>query len=412
MFEAKSKIIKLFTKGKQILIVIVQSLKVREIFTTNNKKTIEVELQTSKGSVRSSVPIGTSVGKYEAVYLPVSVAVRKFAMLRRELRTQRFESISEVDAYLRLRDGTKNFSEIGGNVALAISSAFLKAFALEEGMEVFSYVAEVAGTKLRMPRPLSIVAGWRKGGIQEYLLVPVHQSSFRDSVEKISQAYKELGTRLAKADPSFTYGRNLESGWITGLHGVRLLKLLEQVANMHLLKIGIDVAASSLWDGERYVYSYADGMEKLDKREQLGFMEDLAKHFPIIYVEDPFHEDDFTYFSLLTHRLSPKLVCGDDLYATNVYRLQEGLRQKASNAVLIKPNQVGTITDTVRVVREAQKHKLAVVVSHRSGETEDTLICHLAVGFGADYVKFGIAGERATKINELLRIEEKLECEF
>jgi enolase len=142
----------------------------------------------------------------------------------------------------------------------------------------------------------------------------------------------------------------------------------------------------------------------------LNFVTDLAKRFPIVYVEDPFEEDDFVSHSTLTHRLSDRniLVCGDDLYATNPYRLQKGIEYKSTNAVIVKPNQAGTITDTFKFVEEAKKNGLKTVVSHRSGETEDTLICHLAVGLACDYVKLGISGERTTKINEMIRIEEAM----
>jgi enolase len=194
---------------------------------------------------------------------------------------------------------------------------------------------------------------------------------------------------------------------MTNLSFEEILKMMTKVANEHLLKLGIDFAASELWDGSRYyVYRYANKL--LSVHDQLRFIKELVRTYPIIYLEDPFNEDDFVSFSVLTHEIQPRMVVGDDLYSTNLKRFKDGLDFKATNAVIIKPNQVGTITDTIDVIKEAKKNKVITVVSHRSGETEDTLICHLAVGLGCDYIKLGISGERATKINEIIRIEERL----
>lgn len=384
----------------------VKSLAIREIFATTSKKTIEVELQTSKGIVRSSVPLGTSRSGYEVIFLPVEDVIRKFVLIQRHFRTQQFESLEGVDSLLRTIDKTSNFREIGGNLALAISSAFLKAFALEAEKEVFEFLSNELKIKPKMPMPLSIVAGGWVGqsDIQEFLLLPVHQRTFLSSITKLSEAYLELGKRLQEADPNFIYAKNIESAWATSLHFEKVLQILKKIANEKLLKIGLDMAASQLWDGTHYSYR----KERLTRPEQMNFVADLAKRYPIAYIEDPFHENDFLAFATLTHRLQQKLVCGDDLYATNPQRLKAGLEQKATNAIVIKPNQVGTISDTIKVVKEAKKAKLATVMSHRSGETEDTLICHLAVGLGCDYIKLGISGERTVKINEMLRIEERL----
>ena len=203
-----------------------------------------------------------------------------------------------------------------------------------------------------------------------------------------------------------TFSKNIESAWVTKLNIENVLRILNKVASENLLKIGLDIAASQLWDGKEYVYSNS-GL-KFSRTEQINFVEDLTKRYPIIYVEDPFHEDDFVAFSTLTHRIEPRIVCGDDLFATNLQRLKLGIISKAANGIIIKPSQVGTITDTIKVVEEAKKNKMITILSHRSGETEDTLMCHLAVGLGCEYIKLGISGERTVKINEMIRIEEKL----
>jgi len=390
--------------------MIARRLEIRQIFATNSQKTIEVELETSKGKVRVSVPMGTSRGKYEVKYLPVDEAMNKFNLIRRHFTNEDFKNQEDVDELLRIIDKSPDFSEIGGNLALAISSAFLKAFALQEEQKIFEYLLNQTRSRPNMPRPVcNIAGGWKesRSDIQEILLLLIHQSSFLDSISRMSQSYLELGKTLRRVDPTFDYGRNWESAWITGLKFAELLKILERMANENDLKIGLDFAASQLWDGSRYyVYKYSNKI--LSKLEQLKMIKVLAKEHPIAYIEDPFMEDDFTSFALLTESLQPKLVVGDDLYASNPKRLRDGLEFKATNAMIVKPSQVGTITDLMKTIEIAKKNRIVTVMSHRSGETEDTLIAHLAVGLGCDYVKFGISGERTVKINELIRIEEKL----
>ena len=392
-------------------------MKIRKVFATNSLPTIEIELRTVEGSVRSTVPMGTSTGQYEAQYLPVDDVIRRFSIVGRYFRTHSFESPSDVDTTLHIIDKSSNFREIGGNLALGISAAFLKAFALEDGRELFEYVYDYTkqarklkeqDRKFAMPVPLANVAGgWHEqSDIQEFMLIPVRQKRFADSAAVLSEAYHDVRKRVKEKDPSFSQGKNLESGWVTGLNHHSLLKILERVGSERMLKIGLDVAASNLWDKRHYVYKH----KKMLTIEQLDFMSDIARMFPISFIEDPFEEDDFVTHSTLTHRLGRKgvIVCGDDLYATNIERLKTGIEHKSTNAALVKPNQIGTITDTIDFVEWAHRNGMKTVMSHRSGTTEDTLVCHLAVGLACDFVKFGISGERTTKINELIRIEDKI----
>ncbi|MCS7106354.1 MAG: hypothetical protein NZ942_03495 [Candidatus Aenigmarchaeota archaeon] len=386
--------------------MIAQDLEIRKILATNSQETIEIELKFKKGKVRSSVPIGTSVGKYEAKYLPVEQVLKKFSLIKKHFINEDFKNQEDVDLLLRSIDNTPDLREIGANLALAISSAFLKAFALNEGLEVFEYLSK---GKPSIPKPIcNIVGGWKdsKVEIQEYLLLPEHQKSFSDSILRIAKAYRETGKMLIEKDETFAFSKNLESAWVTNLKPEETLKILENCAEKFDLVIGLDVAASQLWDGEKYFYSKLN--LRLTRTEQLAFIEKLAREFPILYVEDPFHEDDFIGFSTLTHRLRGRIVCGDDLYASNLKRFKEGVLHKATNGIIIKPNQIGTISDVIKLAEEAKKEKHVRVISHRSGETEDTLICHLAVGLGCEYIKLGISGERTVKINEMIRIEEKI----
>lgn len=388
----------------------VRNLKIRQIFATNAKNTIEIELETEKGKVRSSVPMGASTGRHEVKYLPVPEAMSKFNLLRRHFTAEDLETQEDVDNLIRIIDKTDDFREMGGNLSLAFSSVFLKGFALDAGQDVFEYLLTQKKENAVLPRPIcNLAGGWKeqRSDIQEFLLLPIHQVSFLDSITKIANAHIDFGNRLSKADPSFVFAKNPESAWVTNLSFEEVMKILTKVANENLLKIGLDMAASQLWDKNRY-YVYPSSNKLLTREEQIGFVKDFVKKYPVIYVEDPFNEDDFVSFSLLTHELQPRMICGDDLYATNFGRLKEGIEFKATNAIIIKPNQVGTITDVIKTVEFAKKNHVATVMSHRSGETEDTLICHLAVGLNCNYIKLGIAGERTAKINEMIRIEEKL----
>ena len=375
-------------------------MKIRKVFASNSKDTIEIEAKTKKGKVHASVPFGTSKSKYEVRYLPFNQVVNNFVSIKKYFLDE-FDSLKDVDELLHTIDKTEDFREIGGNLALAISSVFLKAFALEEGVPIFSYLNK----NPTMPKPVCNVAGGWKGqsDIQEFLLLPLHQERFTESMEEIMESYLKLGDELKKIDPTFNYSKNLESAWVTSLTTEKILDAISKVKGENLM-IGLDVAASNLWDGEKY--SYKD--KQLSTMQQIDYMIELSRRYKIFYVEDPFHQDDFVSFSVFTKN-SNCLVVGDDIYATNIKRLKAGLDIKATNAVLVKPNQIGTITDALEFVKEAKKNNMKVVVSHRSAETDDNLLSHLAVGFGADYFKLGVSGERIVKINEMIRIEEMIE---
>jgi enolase len=172
------------------------------------------------------------------------------------------------------------------------------------------------------------------------------------------------------------------------------------------IRIGMDVAATELWDGNHYIYSD----KKLTQEEQISYIAELVDRYNLLYVEDPLHENDFEGFAELTRSVKC-MVCGDDLFVTNMKRIEKGIKVKSANAVLIKPNQIGTLTDTFKAVKLSKDSGYDVVVSHRSGETEDDSIAHLSVAFNATLIKTGVVGsERTAKLNELIRIEDQIEC--
>lgn len=387
----------------------VRRLDIRQILAVNGERTLEIDVETLNAKARASVPIGTSTGKYEAKYLPTEDAVRKFMLVRRHFASEPLDSQEDVDDLIHIIDKSSDLHEIGANLALGISAACLKAFAAEANMHIWEYVSQSYKTKAQLPRPVSnICGGW--GGIsdiQEFLLLPVHMDSFSNIAYRIADAYREFGHVLNREDPTFEWAENLESGWVTNLRTEEILHFLSSIADKNLLKIGLDMAASHLWKGSNYVYPNNNLV--LTSLQQKDYLEDLMMHFPsIYYIEDPFQQDDFVTFGVLNKEFNQKLIVGDDLYATNVGRLKNGVSFQATNSVLVKPNQVGTITDTINFVKLAKENLMKVIFSHRSGETEDTLICHLATGLAADYIKLGIAGERITKVNEMIRIEEML----
>jgi len=391
--------------------MIFKEIRARKILASNTKFTLEVEIEDSSGlKSYASVPIGTSKGEYEAKYLEISKAIEMINSIKRFFVNERFDDIKEVDRTLHLIDKTQNFSKIGANVSLAISYASLKLFAKKEEKEIWQYVSEISKLKPKIPRPLSnVIGGGAHGGlteIQEFLLFPLHQNSFLESISKIAEKYREIAKELKKVDPFFVFSRNLESAWVTFLAHEKILEILSKFADENF-RIGLDVAASQIWDKEKKKYVYPNSGYEFNVAQQLNFISDLMRRYPISYVEDPFEENDFVSFASLTSLFPNKLICGDDLYVTNVKRLMKGIDIKATNTVLVKPNQVGTISDTIEFVKEAKFHKLKCVLSHRSAETEETIMAHLAVGLGCDLIKLGIGGERAVKINELIRIEEK-----
>ena len=387
--------------------MIIKNISLREIFATNSQKTLEVEIETFKGKVRSSVPIGTSKGKYEIKYLPTDAALKKFIMFKRFFSSQDFLDQEDVDNTIRLVDKSPDFRDLGGNLALAISSAFLKAFALEKGEEVFEFLSGTYDPKLPVPI-CNLAGGWHgESDIQEYEMVPIHQKSFLDNISRISSAYLKLGDTLKREDPNFVYGKNLESAWVTSLPLEKILKLMTKLASENLMKIGMDVAANNLWTKESYFYKTSKLV--LTRSEQINYMETLGLENPLIYIEDPFHEDDLIAFATLTQHLKSKMIVGDDFYATNLERLKTGVANRATSGIIIKPNQVGTISDVSKVIQYAKKNNMATIFSHRSGETDDGLLDHLAVGFQSDYIKLVISGERTDKINEMIRIEEKIQ---
>jgi len=227
--------------------------------------------------------------------------------------------------------------------------------------------------------------------------------------------HQKIGALLRKADQNFTVGRGDEGAWAPNIENEEALKMLfkacEEVSEEQSIecRAGLDVAASSFWNPKESVYVYSIEGKKRDSGEQLEFMLHLIEDYNLAYVEDPFEEDDYESFAELTKKVKNCLICGDDLFVTNRERLTQGIKMCAGNSLIVKTNQVGTLTDAWETTRLAKRAGYVPVMSHRSGETTDTHIAHLAVGFSCPVIKTGVLhGERVAKINELIRIEENL----
>jgi len=402
---------------------IIEDVKARKIFNSRGEATIEVEVRTADGFGVASAPSGASKGKAEAVALPsggVEEAVKKVEeLIAPDLIGLNADEQEEIDKLLHEIDGTNNFANIGGNTAYAVSLAVAEAAASSYNMPLFQYLGGCLACDL--PYPLGNVLGGGKHAlgkvpdIQEFLVLPVGAPNFVAAAEANIKIHRRLKELLIKVDPHFTGGRGDEGAWAPNISNDDALEALSKACNKiseemsFECRMGIDVAASSLWNPEKGVYVYErDGIER-DTGEQIEYILSLIDRYNLIYVEDPLHEDDYEGFKELTSKAHGCLICGDDLFVTNVKRLEKGISMKSGNAIIIKMNQVGTLTDTWRTTRLAQENGYVPVVSHRSGETEAYHIAHLAVALNAPIIKTGVVGgERIAKLNELIRIEEEL----
>ncbi len=322
----------------------------------------------------------------------------------------------EIDNTLHEIDGTANFKNIGGNTTFAISIANAEAAANSHGLLLFQFLGGNTANTLPYPLGNCISGGKHARGkapdIQEYLALPHGAETFLEAATANAQIHRKIGEILKKKDKFFNGGKSSEGAWIASIGNVEAFEVIskacEEVGNELDFEcgFGIDVAASSIWKEKEKKYIYESEGKKRDTEEQLEFLLDLIERYHLAYVEDPFHEEDFESFAELTKKAKNCLICGDDLFTTNTERLSHGITLNAANAIIIKVNQIGTLTDASETIENAQRHGYTTVMSHRSGDTCDWHIAHLAVAFKCPIIKTGIVeGARIAKINELVRIE-------
>jgi enolase len=399
---------------------IIEDLIARKIFNSRGEETIEVDVITTAGFGRASAPAGKSRGKAEVIYYPqggVEAAVKKIdELIAPELAGLNADFQEEIDSTLHEIDGSTNFKNIGGNTAFAVSLANAEAAANSHGLLLFQFVGGNAADTLPYPLGNCISGGQHARGkspdIQEYLALPHGAETFLEAATANTLIHKKIGEALKKKSTSFNGGKSDEGAWIANIDTVDafevMAKACEEIGNELDFEcgFGIDVAASSFWSEKEGKYIYTNEGKKRDTAEQLEYILELIEKYHLSFVEDPFHEEDFGAFADLTRKAKNCLVCGDDLFTTNTERLNNGIKINAGNAIIIKVNQIGTLSDAVETIETAQRHGYAPVVSHRSGDTCDWHIAHLAVAFKCPLIKTGVVeGARIAKINELVRIE-------
>jgi len=402
---------------------VIEDILARKTHNSRGEETLEVDVITTTGFGRASAPAGASRGKTEVVPYPeggVDQAIKKLEeFIAPELIGLNADGQEEIDLLLHEIDGTEDFSSIGGNTAYAVSLATADAAAASYSIPLFQHLAGYLASEL--PRPLGNVLGGGKHAygkapdIQEFLVLPVRVESFLDAAKANVLIHRRVGSLLKKLDATFTGGRGDEGGWAPSIKTENALEIVVRVCKEVSEELGVDcragvdVAASTLWRPKESCYVYARDGVKRDAGEQLDFMLRLIEDYNLVYVEDPFHEENFGDFAELVKRVKGCLICGDDLFTTNRERLAHGLDVGAANAIIIKMNQVGTLTDTWETTKIAKKAQYIPVMSHRSGETTDVHMAHLALAFQCPIIKTGVVGgTRVAKINELIRIEEML----
>jgi len=384
------------------------------VLDSRGNPTVEADVLTESGGFgRGAAPSGASTGEFEAIELPAGESIAK----AREHAVPRLEGLyagdqRAVDNALRAADGTDDFSAIGANSAVAISMAAAKAAADVLGAPLYQHLGG-AFRGQNFPIPLGNVVGGGEHAkeathIQEFLAAPVGAPSVSEAVfanaavhAAVADVLDERGVPAAKGD---------EGAWAPPISDAEAFEVVEEAVETvesevgFEIRFGLDVAAAELYDDEREVYVYGDETRTSD--EQVEYIAGLVDEYDLAYVEDPLDENDYEAFAELTDRVGDRtLICGDDLFVTNVERLQEGIDVGAANSILIKPNQIGTLSDAFDAVELAHRNDMECAISHRSGETEDTTIAHLAVATDAAYIKTGtVGGERTAKLNELVRI--------
>jgi enolase len=396
---------------------LIRSVSLRRVLDSRGSATVEADVLTESGGFgRAAAPSGASTGEYEAIELPTGEAI---AAARQHAVPRLVDEVHagnqrEVDAALHAADGTDDFSAIGANSAVAISMAAAKAGADVLGAPLYQHLGG-AFRGDNFPVPLGNVVGGGEHAtdathIQEFLAAPVGAPNVVEAVFANAAVHDRIGDLLDER--GIAAGKGDEGAWAPPVEDAVAFELVAEATDDVAddvgfeIGIGLDVAASELYDPDDGVYRYGDVERTPD--EQVDYIAGLVSEYDLAYVEDPVDEDDFAGFADLTDRVGDRTVlCGDDLFVTNVERLRRGIDEGAGNAILVKPNQIGTLSDAVDAVELATRNGLQAVVSHRSGETEDTTIAHLAVATDAPFIKTGtVGGERTAKLNELIRIAE------
>jgi len=410
----------------------IANINARQILDSRGNPTVEVDVITDNGILgRAAVPSGASTGVHEAVelrdgdkgmYLGKGVlkAVNNVnQVINEELRGMYVYDQRSIDAALIELDGTENKSNLGANAMLGVSLAVAKAAAQETGQFLFRYVGGANAHVLPIPM-MNILNGGQhadnKIDIQEFMIMPVGADRFSDALRMGTEVFHNLKSVLKSKGHSTNVGD--EGGFAPNLNSNEeaIEVVLEAIQKAGYkpgsdIYIALDPAASEFYDEKRKVYHFESTNEDRTSEQMVQYWKDWVNKYPILSIEDGLHEDDWTGWNLLMKEIGQKIqLVGDDLFVTNVKRLQRGIDEKSANSILIKVNQIGTLTETIEAVQLAGRHAMTSVMSHRSGETEDVTIAELAVALNTGLIKTGSASrsDRIAKYNQLLRIEEIL----
>ncbi|MEM0097372.1 MAG: hypothetical protein QXY52_02235 [Conexivisphaerales archaeon] len=391
----------------------ISDVSLRRSFTSRGDATIEATVKVGSIEATVTAPAGASTGEYEALHLPsggydsVLKSFKKGMLLG--IDPLNFKDVSDA---LKKMDGTSNFSQIGGSTSFAISVASAVAGARASNMQFF----ETFHLKHQMPFPIgNVLGGGKHAGpgspdIQEFLSCPVGAKSVFEAVSANIAVHHEVLKQIEKRDPTFAGGKGDEGAWAANIKDEDAIELvrssIDAVSKQLGIRIimGLDLAASTFY--QNGVYNYSRKGKKLTSEEQLGYVENIIKKYDLKYIEDPFDEEDFEMFSRLTKSVNV-MVIGDDIFVTDTKRLRKGISMRAGNGVILKVNQVGTLYDAELFAEEAEGAGFMVIASHRSGDTCDPYLAHIAVGVGAVLMKSGVVGgERISKLMELSKIND------
>lgn len=414
---------------------IIKDIKAREIIDSRGNPTIEVDVLTKNNIIgRASVPSGASTGKHEAVELRdkgkryFGLGVKKAVdnvnnIIKKQLIGKNVKKQEELDKLMIKLDGRKNKSKLGANAILAVSIAIAKTASLEQEIPLYQHLANLHKTKsLTMPVPfMNVINGGKHAGnaldIQEYHIAPIGAKTFSEALQIGSEIDHEIKEVIKKKYGPTAINVGDEGGFAPPItDAIEPLNLMVQAVSdlgyQKKVAFALDIAASNIFKDGFY---YIEG-RKVDGMELVDFYKDLVKTYPIISIEDPFDEDNgWQDWYTLNKEIGNKIqILGDDLLVTNINRIKKALDLQACNALLLKMNQIGTLTESLEAAKFIRKFDWGLMVSHRSGETEDTSIADLAVGISAGQIKSGapVRGERTAKYNQLLRIEEETKARY
>ena len=407
----------------------ISKIHAREVFDSRGNPTVEVECHLDNGAItRGMVPSGASTGIHEALELrdggtrlmgkSVSKAVMNVNQLASQMVGKNPQNQTEIDHFLLELDGTPNKSKLGANAILGVSMAVCKAGALSKGIHLFKHIGDLHNNPdFYLPVPsLNVINGGEHGGndiaFQEYMLMPVDAPSFKEALVLGVEVYHKLRSIIKRKYGVTAINVGDEGGFAPPLDKVEeplrlIMAAIDEAGHTGKFQIALDPAASEFYSDGKYM---VDG-EALEADDFINVYEGFLEKYPIISIEDAFDQDDWETFEKFTKRNGQKLqIVGDDLLVTNVERIQMAIDKTACNALLLKVNQIGSITESIAAAKLSQDNNWGIMVSHRSGETEDSFIADLVVGLKTGQIKTGAPcrSERLAKYNQLIRIEEQL----